>query len=533
MSRARFALAASRKSDRAHIHALHDLVNADDPRVPVDLRDTRVAIAAHVDLASRISIVSDARSARFARRPRLKYARRSTRLTTPRRIRMPSLHRSRFRLPALTIAAVVTASTAVSIAGCSSDASSPADANDAGASDGASSDTRSTDTSTTDTSVDASVDTADSGCAPLGSNPVDVYVDKSAATASVGTAACPFHTLGEATALDAPATGTMTIHIADVPSGGSAPVDYAEGGLGVKSGVILVGAGATRVKISGSAACSPGGSCALWIDGGGSVAGVTVSGGGVATSVTTGTAVAAIKTSVVTGASGDGIRVLGAADLGPNIQAHDNAGNGLTITGAGSVHVIAGNGVMSSFDSNGGDGIHVGGAARLTFDGGSASRNHGNGVVLGSTVTGASLHAITALVARSNGTAAAVASGLVLQASSSAKIRSSVLLANTGAGMVALYSGTNVLDIGPAGDSGNNAFGSGNIAIRNKVSICVEGSGASSAIDGDAFNQCPPPQTSFTGTCASLISGQVSFDIAYVRGPATPPFVIGTCSVGP
>jgi hypothetical protein len=39
------ALAASSESDRAHVHALHDLVNSDDARVPADLRDTLVAIA--------------------------------------------------------------------------------------------------------------------------------------------------------------------------------------------------------------------------------------------------------------------------------------------------------------------------------------------------------------------------------------------------------------------------------------------------------------------------------------------------------
>lgn len=410
---------------------------------------------------------------------------------------------------------------------------------DAIASDG---DTTVADGDAVATDGDAPGDTADSGdamaaCGTLPTAPVDVYVDKNATTPSVGTAACPFHTLAAATAIGAPASGTRTIHVADVPSGGTPPVVYAEGGLEVKKGVILSGPGAAKVTISGSAACGAGGNCAVQVDGGGTVDGFTIGGAGVET--TDGTLVATIKNSIVTGASGDGLRINGAADLGPNIQSNANTGNGLTIRGAGAVHVVAGTGVVNKFDTNGGDGINIGGTdCVLTFDGGEANGNAGDGVNIANVPSSVSTaaHSVTALVAKLNGfsgTTPTNHSGIELGDAAGLKLRNSVLEKN-GAHGIKWTKGTaagSSLDLGTAVSAGGNAFAGPTAADQNtKAGVCIENTPTANTFESDKWSACPPVSRQVS-SCTATFSYA---DIAYTKtGSVTPTFVTTTCTVGP
>lgn len=403
-----------------------------------------------------------------------------------------------------------------------------ADAADTSIADAA--DTATADTATTDTAD------ADAGCAPLSSTAVDVYVDKSSTKASVGTRECPFHTVGEGTSLAAPTGSTRTIHVVN---GGSTLADYAEGGLEVKANVVLLGDGLTKVKISGSGACREGGgNCTVLVDGTGTLDGFLVSGSGITTSAT---GKAIVKNTEVTGSSGDGLRVLGSVDL-TNIQASANATNGMTVTGSGAVHVLAGASVINDFDGNGGDGINVGGTAMLTFDGGTASSNKGSGVVLGSTLAVATPHKITGLTANSNGVGtAAKSTGIVVQNSNSLSLRSSTTLMNTGAGLWMTYGTANALDIGFTGSPGANAFTSPDTTKRNRIGLCLDSSGATATqpADGDKWSTCTPaPTQTAVSNCTSAMGGTASIEIGYKSkvgggGAGADPVLITGCTVAP
>src|SRR5882757_9771506 len=98
-----------------------------------------------------------------------------------------------------------------------------------------------------DAPADAPPDAA--GCGTLAAKPADVYVAAGSTEDSIGTAACPFHTILEATALPAPdAAHPRTIHVATG--------QYAETGLIQLTGALtLAGAGAAQVTLAGGGHC--------------------------------------------------------------------------------------------------------------------------------------------------------------------------------------------------------------------------------------------------------------------------------------
>ncbi len=379
-------------------------------------------------------------------------------------------------------------------------------------------------------------DAADVACAPLASGATDVYVDKSSTRASVGTTECPFHTILEASTLAAPATGSRAIHVKG--GTGTTKVDYTEtASIVVKNNVSLLGDGLAITRILGGGACAEGtGNCTVLVLGGGSCDGFTVGGSGMTTSAT---GKATVKNTLVTASSGDGIRALGNADFGPNIQSNVNAGNGLTISGSAKVHVIAGTGAINQFDSNTLDGIKIGGTdSVLTFDGGSASSNHGDGLDTSNVPSAltTSAHTVTALVAKLNGfdgTTANGHSGIVVGASAGLKLRTSVVLKNGGIGVFWTHStaGTSLLDIGSVTGFGGNSFGGPTTADQNaKAGICMVTPPSPTAADGNKWSVCPPTQNEISSEC----NGTFTYaDIAYKKAATTPVITTTSCTVGP
>jgi hypothetical protein len=257
------------------------------------------------------------------------------------------------------------------------------------ASDGASTETGG-DTAVADSGPDVLPDGADAAvvCGTLSATATDVYVDKSSAMPSVGTLACPFHTIKEGT--DLAAVAGRTIHVKG--GSGSTAVTYTEtGSLQVKTGVTLLGDGELVTKIVASGTCS-GGNCAVQVANGGTLDGfdITSAGNGIVTA--DGTTPAVVQNVNVHNAQ-DGIVVLGTANFGSataggNVQSKSNSGNGVHVKGTGTLHVYSTTlpATDNSFSANQGEGIFVEGTARLVFDGGTVNNNKSNGIHLASTV---------------------------------------------------------------------------------------------------------------------------------------------------
>jgi hypothetical protein len=352
--------------------------------------------------------------------------------------------------------------------------------------------------STAETSSDAPMDV---GCGTLGAHPTDVFVDKRATTASVGTSTCPFHTIAEATtaALVPPSGSAMTIHVAVGTV--KAPLIYGESGLEVRSGVTLLGDAAGTVLINGTGGSCIGGNCTLQIDEGGIVDGFLISGDGVVT-VTTTTGKATIRNSLVNGATADGITINGNADLGPGIRVNGNGANGVTIA-AGTVHVIAPTLVsaVNTFDSNPKAGIVVGGTdSVLVFDGGDVSTNAEDGIVLDNAPSAISTpsHTISNATVKQNGhtlTTDNGHSGIVVGANAGLVLRNSVVTKNGGHGVFWTRSTSfgSKLDLGTVAASGGNTFGGATSANQNaKSGVCIMSAPDTFSAVGDKWAACPP-----------------------------------------
>jgi hypothetical protein len=208
------------------------------------------------------------------------------------------------------------------------------------------------------------------------------------------------------------------------------------------------------------------------------------------------------------------------------------------ISGTSKVHVVAGTGVTNSFDSNGIAGISATGTSVLTFDGGSASSNKGNGLDLSNGALKTAPNVVSGLIAKSNGTSSAPRSGVVSDASTSLQLRSSVMLLNTGAGLWFSYGAINALDIGFAGTPGNNEFNAADPLKRNHIGVCLDQSPATGLqpADTDQFSACPVTQTAVTGGCTSAINGATNLEVAYkskIAVGGTDPLLITGCAVGP
>ncbi len=391
----------------------------------------------------------------------------------------------------------------------------------------------------------------DTGCTLVGVDAVDVYVNKNSTAPSMGTASCPFKTIREASTMGPPST-TRTIHVA----GGTPTVEYAENGLvDLGSNVTLLGDGASRVKIYCNSSCTTGGGSS-WIgsvnlQGGATLDGVTVVSGTLAAhaissaGVLVGTA-PKIKNTIARDAKNHGIYSQGNLDIGPNVQATLNVGNGVMGTGgsgSGTAALVRVSGTGNSFDGNGNCGLQIVGFSRLDFGGGTASNNGANGIAFGSYATAA--HVVTELTAKNNGVNGILASG----GSASLRLRNSVLLANKSFGLRFTFNYAtdayvppiNSLDIGTSGGSpGNNTFGVGSpTSDRNvKGSMCLDQSPGTGTVAAhtDKFATCAPLQVSATGCDSLPTTGTGYVDIYYVIKPVKggpDPVSVSSCSVGP
>jgi len=377
-------------------------------------------------------------------------------------------------------------------------------------------------------------------CVSLAPDATDIYVDKFATGASMGTAACPFHTIAEATALGATSgTSIRTIHVSG--TGPVSPVTYNETSVVHVAGrVILLGAGAFSTRITGAGASFLGYNATVVIDQNAVVDGfsiVNASGSGVVMntgSLTPGGVPATIKNSTLTGNKEYGIVVGNAAEIGPNVHADGNSKTGLLLIGNNFVHVTS-TGGASSFDSNNEIGIFwSSGTGSLQIDGASASNNvTGAGVRLQS--TGTVTHRIINLVAKNNATAGLNVTGGNLN------LRNSTLTKNKSFGLIFNYgtSGGYTLDIGTtlSSGAGNDIFGAVTSTERNGLAgICLANAGGtgSQAAEGDKWSSCPTPSQVLVSGCDG--GGTSYADIWYFQrsGATTPnPVLVTSCGLGP
>ncbi len=371
---------------------------------------------------------------------------------------------------------------------------------------------------------------ADTGCGgTVSTTTTDLYVDKASTLPSVGNAACPFHTVREATELAWTGTGTRTVRVK--------AATYTESGIvRVRARVALVGEGPSTTKLTGGSATSycsgpPVGSstpCMVYVEAGASVDGFTVqftasttAGDGLVLGNEAGSA-PIVKNVTTTGAPRMGIFTLGAAELGPNLHADKNGGSGVSSTGASvRVHVI---GTTNSFDGNA-FGFGVLGAAYLDFEGGSASNNSVHGLAL-SGPTGSQKHNVKSLIAKGNAYV-----GVSVSSQASLTLRDSVVLKN-GDGLRFYYGSTNKLDIGTATSAGNNVFNAPTSDANLHVGVCLSsapGAGLQAA-NGNKWTACPVVQTAI----AACDGTGPARDAAYAPTTAGPsPLVTTGCTVGP
>jgi len=362
-------------------------------------------------------------------------------------------------------------------------------------------------------------------CAPLPAKATDVYVDQAfTGTPRTGAPACPLLTIAEGIAVAVSLGGSSTVHVA-----GAVPaLVYKETGPPtIVAGVTLQGEGASQVTIDASGTCTTT-TCAVIVEGGGVLDGFTVTsaaGDGVETSASSPAPV--VRNVNATGSMGNGIMALGALELGPNVSASGNGNGGLQspVTASGVVHVV---GTANSFDNNAGNGINFDGTATLNFEGGSANGN-AQGLRLGGAATGA--HTVTSLTATGN----TGPGGFVAYNGQTIKLRSSVLMANAGVGLLYNAANGSTLDLGtgPAA-MGGNTFGGVTATGRNAkggLRLCSTAAVVVQPAYGNDWSSCPPTQTAVA--CGATI-GSYS-DVVYGVGAAmaVAPVVATACALGP
>jgi len=400
--------------------------------------------------------------------------------------------------------------------GATGDSGSSGDSSggDSGAKDSASADSP----NAGDTGMDAAV------CRPLGAGDTDVYVDQSfTGSPRTGAAACPLQTIDAGIVMAATLTGKITIHVA----GSAAGITYNEASVvAVGSNMILQGDGPAKTTISASGACDEGSlgskTCAVTVAGGGVVNGFTVAsatGDGIVTAGANQSPV--VKNTAVKQCMGNGIVALGGVELGPNIVASNNVGAGVEspANAVGVVHVANG---MNAFDTNMWNGLNFDGGATLNFEGGTASGDF-QGIRLAGAASGG--HTITGLTAKNN----KGPGGVVAYGGQTIKMRSSTLLANTGAGLLYDFVNGSTLDLGTGADPGGNTFGGATAANLDAVGIELCAAPATLNAQGNRWSVCPATQAVIV--CGNAIASYA--DVAY--HPAAAASVIDTsgCTVGP
>jgi hypothetical protein len=244
-----------------------------------------------------------------------------------------------------------------------------------------------------------------------------------------------------------------------------------------KTGPIQLSLPATKVGfrlVGNASALLPDPAAGLTIDGGG------VSGTAIVFALAAAGDAASIAQIAIKKTNDDGLRVqLGTANIGPGISVVDAGSttqrqSGLEITGGLAVIDVPGAGAKTFFQHNSEHGIKVTGKGQLNItatpagtpgdgNGSVVVKDNGDaGIHLAQTPTDATrkLNAITGVVAHAN-----QGPGLRVLGGTRLKLRTSVLLANGGSGVLiepfaASAAGTDVsaIDLGVAGDSGKNVL---------------------------------------------------------------------------
>ncbi len=387
-----------------------------------------------------------------------------------------------------------------------------------------------TDTGMADTAM------TDAGCGTLSATAVDVYVDKASSKPSVGTTECPFHTIKEAT--DLAAVSGRTIHVKGGTS--ASPAIYTETGVvTVKNGVTLLGDGLSVTRITNAATCTGGSMCAVDMLNGSTIDGFSITGSGNGIVTGAGDGPVTIKNVQVSLAQ-DGVLALGVVKITGGVQLNANKQSGLHGSAA-NPRTITISGTGNQFNENDGKGILAEGNSKIDATGGTASNNKQGGIYLASTVAPGTPHLITGFTVKTNGTSGATADGINVASTSSLKLRTTVLQANTRHGLSFVYSVSNVLDIG---DGGGNSFSSVTDANKNGgAGVCLQNSGATGSVNGNgnkwaACGLLSPAvtQTIIMVECGAYAGGKV--EIAYKKAasggndPVTVTAVTG-CSTAP
>lgn len=365
----------------------------------------------------------------------------------------------------------------------------------------------------------------DSGCAELGHDSPDVFVDLTAPAGGKGTSGCPFQKLSDAAATPLGASARRVVHVAkglyNEPSF-----------LRVRPGETYRGEGGVAKLIGGAGSKCPGtdDTCVVLIDGGGRLENFWIEGAahGVAM-IGTSAAQPAMSGTTVRAASIAGIFVGGAgATLGPGVHADANDGSGVVMRGSGKL-AIAGSG--NTFDNNKGmfgtGGILMA-SGTLGIEGGTSANGNNNGVLFQAAGATPSEHTISQLTAQSNRNA-----GLAINPGwGKITVRRSTFTKNLSYGVqAALVDGG--LDLGDPAMVGQNVFG-GLTGKNAKVGIflCSSGDTGSVKAEGNKWSTCPPLQVKATGCDAPPVT---YVDVAYVprAGAPDPIAASATCAVGP
>lgn len=380
-----------------------------------------------------------------------------------------------------------------------------------------------------DATSDAQEADAAVGCGVLPAEPADVFVDAMAtASQEIGTASCPFRTIGAALALSPPTSAApRVVHV----KGGAPAVSYIEPvRLALPPYLTLEGDGADRVTIGGIGGGGPcaivvSPSCTLTVAGGATARTVTVtSATGTAVEVTSGTGAARIEGVIATHAKQMGFAARADVVL-LQAAALDNDGDGLDArTGVVTV-------TDSEFRLNAGHGLDIDIGATLVLTGGKVHNNDGRGIFLHNGTQFTVLpHSVTNADIQQN-----LFAGIDVAANASLTLRGTTMYQNEFG--VLFEMGTNALDLGTANDPGNNVFGGTAAGHANaRAGLCMQSTKATptQVVEGNTWRVCPPPQRKITGPFCS--SNNTYSDIAYVPAVATygaPALAPATCTVGP
>ena len=366
----------------------------------------------------------------------------------------------------------------------------------------------------------APVDEPDSGpaaCGSLTTDPVEVFVDPNSARESIGTQPCPFLTIEEAAALEAPA-GTRTIYVA----GADPALTYELSDvLLIRSGERLVGEGEDAVLFTGGGGCFID-DCVISIRGGG-VSGITaVSETGIAIEVPAGNDGSTISNVTARDSDRDGLYVRSSVTIA-NVTSRGNGRDGLNAR-TGIITIVD-----SKFDRNDNHGIFADQQVTIQMVGGSINSNRDDGAFLADNSGVGREHSVSGVDVIQN-----LGFGIAVFGPSSLTLRDTTLRSNE-VGVSFRAGASNFLDIGTAADPGGNHFG-GATGRNVRSGLCIVNSGAngSQVGEGNLWRSCAPTQREINGSFC--VSQNTYSDVGFVpsatggSAPLAPP---ADCEVGP